>query len=255
MILSARDLTIGYHDLVVGSQLDVSLKTGEALALLGPNGGGKTTLLKTLLGLLRPISGEVRLGDRPLASYTARERARRIAYVPQSHAATFAFTVETVVLMGRTAHGTLFSRPSAADRAVALRMLERFGIVHLADRPYTMISGGERQLTLLARALAQEPQFVVLDEPTASLDFGNQGRVMREIGALVASGHGVLFTTHDPNHAMRAANRAFLLRQGKCIAEGDVRAVLERTQLEELYGAKIVRIQDRGSDQTAFLPG
>ncbi|MCA1454640.1 ABC transporter ATP-binding protein [Bradyrhizobium sp. BRP22] len=255
MILSAHNLTIGYRDLVVGSHLDVSLKTGEALALLGPNGGGKTTLLKTLLGLLRPLSGEVRLGDRPLTSYTARDRARRIAYVPQSHAATFGFTVETVVLMGRTAHGTLFTRPSAADRAVARRMLERFGIVHLANRPYTMISGGERQLTLLARALAQEPQFVVLDEPTASLDFGNQGRVMREIGALVASGHGVLFTTHDPNHAMRAANRAFLLRRGGCVAEGDVRAVLERAQLEELYGAKIVSIQDRGSDQTAFLPG
>ena len=90
-------------------------------------------------------------------------------------------------------------------------MLDRFGIAHLADRPYTMISGGERQLALLARALAQEPQFVVLDEPTASLDFGNQGRVMREIRALGASGHGVLFTTHDPNHAMRAADRACLL--------------------------------------------
>ena len=122
---------------------------------------------------------------------------------------TFAFTVETVVLMGRTAHGSLFSRPSAADRAVAARALERFGIAHLAERPYTMISGGERQLVLLARALAQEPQFVVLDEPTASLDFGNQGKVMREIRALAAAGHGVLFTTHDPNHALRAADRAY----------------------------------------------
>ena len=158
-------------------RLDVALATGEVLALLGPNGGGKTTLLKTLLGLLAPKAGEVRLGGRSLASYASRERARLIAYVPQSHAATFAFTVETVVLMGRTAHGTLFSRPTAADRAVVARMLERFGIAHLAERPYTMISGGERQLALLARALAQEPQFVVLDEPTASLDFGNQGRV------------------------------------------------------------------------------
>ena len=148
-------------------------------------------------------AGEVRLGDRSLAGYSS-PACRLIAYVPQSHAATFAFTVETVVLMGRTAHGNLFSRPTAADRAVVARMLERFGIAHLADRPYTMISGGERQLALLARALAQEPQFVVLDEPTASLDFGNQGRVMREIRALGASGHGVLFTTHDPNHAMRA---------------------------------------------------
>ena len=255
MILSGHDLTIGYRDRVVGSHLDVSLKTGEVLALLGPNGGGKTTLLKTLLGLLPPKSGEVRIADRPLASYTTRERARQIAYVPQSHAATFAFTVETVVLMGRTAHGTLFSRPSSTDRAIASRMLERFGIAHLADRPYTMISGGERQLTLLARALAQEPQFVVLDEPTASLDFGNQGRVMREIRSLGASGHGVLFTTHDPNHAMRAAHRAFLLRQGARIAEGEVHVVLERAQLEALYGAKVARIQDRDSGESAFLPG
>ena len=255
MILSGHNLTIGYRDRVVGNHLDISLKAGEVLALLGPNGGGKTTLLKTLLGLLPPKGGEVRLGDRPLASYTLRERARRIAYVPQSHGATFGFMVETFVLMGRTAHGTLFSRPSTADRAIAARMLERFGIAHLADRPYTKISGGERQLALLARALAQEPKFVVLDEPTASLDFGNQGRVMREIRALGASGHGVLFTTHDPNHAMRAADRAFLLRQGVHMADGEVRTVLNRPQLEALYGAKLAVFQDRESGEDAFLPG
>ncbi|MBV8918727.1 MAG: ABC transporter ATP-binding protein [Bradyrhizobium sp.] len=252
MILSGHDLTIGYRDRVVGSHLDVALKTGEVLALLGPNGGGKTTLLKTLLGLLLPISGEVTLGDRPLAAYTARERAQRIAYVPQSHAATFAFTVETVVLVGRTAHGSLFSGPSTADRAIAGRMLERLGIAHLDDRPYTKISGGERQLTVLARALAQEPQFIVLDEPTASL--GNQGRVIREIRALGAAGHGVLFTTHDPNYALRAADRAFLLRSGACLAEGEVHAVLDRGQLEALYGATIAHIHDPDTGEGAFLP-
>ena len=214
------------------------------LALLGPNGGGKTTLLKTLLGLLAPQAGEVRLGERPLASYSSRERARLIAYVPQSHVATFAFTVEAVVLMGRTAHGNLFSRPTAADRAVAARVLERFGIAHLRERPYTMISGGERQLVLLARALAQEPQFIVLDEPTASLDFGNQGKVMREIRALAAAGHGVLFTTHDPNHALRAADRAYLLRDGTGIAEGATATVLNRAQLEALYGAPVETVTD-----------
>ena len=255
MILSGHNLSIGYRDRVVGSHLDISLRPGEVLALLGPNGGGKTTLLKTLLGLLPPKGGEVQLGGRPLTSYTARERARHIAYVPQSHAATFAFDVETIVLMGRTAHGTLFSRPSAADRVIAIRMLERFGIAHLAGRPYTNISGGERQLTLLARALAQQPQFVVLDEPTASLDFGNQGRVMQEIRALGASGHGVLFTTHDPNHAMRAADRAFLLRQGVRLADGEVRTVLNREQLEALYSAKLAVFQDRDSGESAFLPG
>jgi len=254
MMLEGRHLTIGYRDRVVGSGLDVGLRTGEVLALLGPNGGGKTTLLKTLLGLLAPKAGEVRLGDRSLGNYSSRERARLIAYVPQSHAATFAFTVETVVLMGRSAHGNLFSRPTAADRAVVARMLERFGIAHLADRPYTMISGGERQLALLARALAQEPQFVVLDEPTASLDFGNQGRVIREIRTLAASGHGVLFTTHDPNHALAAADRAYLLREGAQVGEGPVADVLTLEKLSALYGANIRRLTDPVSGERAFLP-
>jgi iron complex transport system ATP-binding protein len=255
MILSGNDLTIGYSDRVVGRGLDVRLATGEVLALLGPNGGGKTTLLKTLLGLLTPKAGTVRLDDAPLDALSVRERAKRIAYVPQTHVATFAFTVESVVLMGRTAHGDLLSRPTARDRDIASAMLKRLGIEALAQRPYTMISGGERQLTLLARALAQEPQFIVLDEPTASLDFGNQGRVMQEIRALAASGHGVLFTTHDPNHALRAADRAYLLRDGQRIAEGAVHDVLTRARLEELYGAPVDTITDPASGRTAFLPG
>jgi iron complex transport system ATP-binding protein len=157
--------------------------------------------------------------------------------------------------MGRTAHGNLFSRPTAADRAIAARTLERFGIAHLSERSYTMISGGERQLVLLARALAQEPQFIVLDEPTASLDFGNQGKVMREIRALSAAGHGVLFTTHDPNHALRAADRAYLLRGGERIAEGKVAEVLTKVQLEELYRAPVDTLTDTTSGTSAFLPG
>ncbi|MGC1668495.1 MAG: ABC transporter ATP-binding protein [Pseudolabrys sp.] len=253
--IEGRDLTIGYPDRTVGRGLDVALSTGEVLALLGPNGGGKTTLLKTLLGLLKPKAGEVRLGDKPLDNYSIRERARVVAYVPQVHISTFAFTVETVVLMGRTAHGSLFTRPSGQDRAVAHAALERFGIAALASRPYTMISGGERQLVLLARALAQEPQFIVLDEPTASLDFGNQGKVMREIRALAKSGHGVLFTTHDPNHALRAADRAYLLREGTRIADGPVATVLNREQLEALYRATVERLTDRASGAVAFLPG
>jgi iron complex transport system ATP-binding protein len=127
--------------------------------------------------------------------------------------------------------------------------------MHLRERPYTMISGGERQLALLARALAQEPQFIVLDEPTASLDFGNQGRVMREIRALGASGHGVLFTTHDPNHAMRAADRAYLLRQGARLGEGAVEEILGRAQLEALYGTPVQLITDADGQRSAFIPG
>ena len=255
MTLEGRNLTIGYSDHTVGRGLDVAFKTGEVLALLGPNGGGKTTLLKTLLGLIKAKAGEVWLDGKPLDGYSIRERARVVAYVPQVHIGTFAFTVETVVLMGRTAHGNLFSRPSAHDRDVTQAVLERFGIARLSDRPYTMISGGERQLVLLARALAQEPQFIVLDEPTASLDFGNQGKVMNEIKALAQSGHGVLFTTHDPNHALRAADRAYLLRDGTRITEGPVASVLNQTQLQELYRAPVERLVDPETGAVAFLPG
>ena len=255
MTLAGSGLAIGYRDREVGRGLDVKLKQGEVLALLGPNGSGKTTLLKTLLGILTPLAGEPTIDGTPIGRLSAGERARRIAYVPQSHTPSFAFTVETIVLMGRTAHGNLFSAPSAADRAVAARALERFGIAALSTRPYTMISGGERQLVLLARALAQEPRFIVLDEPTASLDFGNQGKVLREMRALAASGHGVLFTTHDPNHALRAADRAFLMRSGARLAEGKVREVLTRGRLEELYGTPVEALSDEATGTTAFMPG
>jgi iron complex transport system ATP-binding protein len=253
MTIEGRDLSIGYPERLVGSGLNVRLVQGEVLALLGPNGGGKTTLLKTLLGLIPARAGDVHVMDKPLAALPTTERARLIGYVPQVHHGTFAFTVETVVLMGRTAHGSLLAAPTARDREVSHAALERFGIASLSQRPYTEISGGERQLALLARALAQEPGFIVLDEPTASLDFGNQGKVMREIRALAQGGLGVLFTTHDPNHAMRAATRAYLLRDGACLAEGPVADVLTRETLEELYRAPVQVMREDG--QVAFLPG
>ncbi len=252
MILEARDLTVGYRERVVGRGLDAALAEGEVLALLGPNGGGKTTLLKTLLGLIPPLEGWIRLVDRPLIQFSVRERARLIAYVPQVHAGAFAFTVEDVVLMGRSAHGDLLSRPSSRDRQVAAQAIERLDIAHLAHRPYTMISGGERQLALIARALAQEPRIVVLDEPTASLDFGNQGKVMREIRALAEAGLGVIFSTHDPNHALRFADRAMLIRDGGCMASGPAAEVLTRETLQDLYGTRVMTVAD--ADSRAFLP-
>jgi iron complex transport system ATP-binding protein len=222
MTLAGRDLTIGYSDHVVGRDLNVALATGEVLALLGPNGGGKTTLLKTLLGILTPQAGEVMIGGRSLARISVGERARLIAYVPQAHVPTFAFTVETVVLMGRTAHGNLFSRPSAHDRMVAARVLEQFGIAQLAPRPYTMISGGERQLVLLARALAQEPQFVVLDEPTANLDPAN-AELIGEAVERLGRDRTVLLIAHRPE-LVHHADRAVRLERGRVIEAAHVEA-------------------------------
>jgi iron complex transport system ATP-binding protein len=252
-MLDVRNLAYGFASRRVGSDVTFSLSRGETLAVLGGNGAGKTTLFRTLLGLLAPQSGEIRIDGDSLASLAPDTRARRLAYVPQHHEPAFGFTVEEAVLMGRAARLSTFSRPGEQDRQVTNDALARLGIAGLASRPVTELSGGERQLVLIARALAQEAHVLVFDEPTASLDFGNHGKVMREIRALAASGHGVLFTTHDPNHAMRAADRACLLRQGAVIGEGAARHVLTLDNLSALYGAKIQRLTDAGGDQ-AFLP-
>ena len=254
MSLSADGLAYGYRERLIGRDIVLSLARGEVLALLGPNGSGKTTLLKTLLGLLPARGGSLTLDGSPLATLSPPERARALGYVPQAHAGTFAFTVLSVVLMGRSAHAGLFAAPSSRDHAVAHAMLERLGIDRLAQRPYTLISGGERQLVLIARALAQEPAYVVLDEPTASLDFGNQGRVMSEIRRLAAEGLGVLFTTHDPNQALRHADRVMMIRDGQALASGPAGELLTPERLERLYGVPIETVTD-GGGRVAFLPG
>jgi iron complex transport system ATP-binding protein len=254
MTLAADTLSFGYAGRTIGREVTLDLKTGEALALLGPNGGGKTTLLKTLLGLLKPHAGAVTLNGKPLGEHSIAQRARLIAYVPQSHAGTFAFSVFDVVLMGRTAHAGLFASPSTRDRSIAAAMLAQLGISHLSGQPYTMISGGERQLVLVARALAQEPRFVVLDEPTASLDFGNQGKVMRQITELAGQGLGVLFTTHDPNQALRYADRVALLGDGKVLALGATQDVLHHAALAMLYGSGVETLT-AVDGRVAFLPG
>ena len=252
LILECRDLAIGYPGRRVGEGLTLGLAAGRSLALLGPNGGGKTTLLKTLLGLIPPLAGHVLLDGAPLASMPVRERARRVAYVPQVHLGAFGFTVAEVVLMGRTARHGPFSRPSSHDEEVAAATIARLGIAHLAGRPYTTVSGGERQLALIARALAQEPRIVVLDEPTASLDFGNQGLVLSEMRALSGAGLAVLFTTHDPNQALRYADDVATLRGGRLTGYGKSREVVTRTRLEQLYGSDVDEIRtDRAA---AFLP-
>lgn len=252
-ILEGRGLAIGYPGRRVGESLDIALAPGRATALLGPNGGGKTTLLKTLLGLIPPLAGEVRLDGMPLAGVPIRARARRIGYVPQAQVATFGFSVFEMVLMGRTAHAGPLSRPSAADEAASRAAILRLGIDHLSRRPCTEISGGERQLALIARALAGEPAIVVLDEPTANLDFGNQGRVLAEIGRLAAAGLAVLFTTHDPNQALRHADEVAALRDGRMIARGAAHEILTRAGLEALYGSPALEI-GAGANR-AFLPG
>jgi len=252
-MLEVDALAYGFPGRTIGSGLGFALGDGEVLCVLGPNGSGKTTLFRTLLGLLAPHGGAIRLDGASLAELPRSEVARRVGYVPQAHAGYFAYTVREMVLMGRTAHLTAFAVPGARDREIASSTLESLGIAHLAERPFTAISGGERQLALIARALAQEPRLLVMDEPTASLDFGNQVRVLERIRALAARGIAVLFSTHDPDHAFLCAGRALLLAEGRMLALGTPREVIRAETLERMYRVN-VRVLAAGGGLHACLP-
>lgn len=243
--LEARGLSFGYDGSPVGEGVDLDLAGGEIVCLLGPNGGGKTTLFRTLLGVLPPIAGEVRVAGQTLARWSRRERARLLGWVPQAHAGLFAFTVEDVVLMGRTARRGRFAAPSPRDHDIARSALERLGIGKLAGRVYTQVSGGERQLTLIARALAQEAGVLILDEPTASLDFGNQLRVLAEVRRLRDDGIGILMSTHQPEHALEAADRIALLEAGRIVAQGPPRETATPERLARLYAADLAAVVAR----------
>jgi iron complex transport system ATP-binding protein len=238
-MLEAQKLAFGFPGRTVGRDVSFSLAAGEVLCVLGPNGGGKTTLFRTLLGLLPPHGGEIVLENRKLDSLSRVEIARTIGYVPQGHAGYFAYTVLELVLMGRTAHLGSFATPGERDRRIAARALETLGIAHLAGRPVTQVSGGERQLALVARALAQEPRLLVMDEPTASLDFGNQVRVLQAVCALADSGISILFASHDPDHAFLAAHRALLFAEGRVVALGPPAEVIRADTLERIYQVKV----------------
>jgi len=254
MTLEARDLSIGYGREVVGSGLTLSVAPGRVMCLLGPNGCGKTTLFRTLLGLLPSLGGEVLLGDVPLTRLRRAEIARRIAYVPQAHAPPFPFETLEVVMMGRTARLRPFAQPGAADRDAAQAALDRLGIGDLAARDYSRLSGGQRQLVLIARALAQAAPLIVMDEPTASLDFGNQAQVLAQIAGLAGeAGQGVILSTHDPDQAFALGADVVLMSAGRIIGSGAAETVLSGAALSRVYGLPVA-VEMTESGRRVCLP-
>jgi len=252
-VLAARRLGFGYAAKPVGRDVDIELRAGEIVCLLGPNGSGKTTLFKTILGLLPAQAGEVLVDGVAMGRLTRSAIARRLAYVPQAHAAHFPFRVVDMVMMGRTAHLGLFAAPSPEDRRRALIAMATLGIGKLADTEYTRISGGQRQLALIARALAQDAPAIVMDEPTASLDFGNQVTVLAEVKRLAARGLAVLLSTHDPDHAFSISDRVALLDAGQLIAQGAPHEVLTPARLRDVYGVTVA-VERLSQGQTVCAP-
>lgn len=249
MRLEIRNAHCGYRGKSVIRGLSLTLEPGEILCLLGPNGSGKTTLFRAVLGLLKLERGQIIVGGRDTRDMPRGSLARMMGYVPQTHSPPFPFRVLDVVLMGRTARLGVFSAPSNGDIAVSLQVLESLNISNLAERAYTELSGGERQLVLMARALAQEPRILVMDEPTSSLDLTNQVMVLSHIRKLAMSGLSIMMTTHFPDHAFLCATRVALMHKGELVDTGRPAEVITESNLRSVYGvhARIVTVRFDGS--------
>ncbi len=241
MLLSAQNLRFAYPhhpEKTILHDVSLTLDAGETLFVLGRNGGGKTTLLRCLAGLLRPQSGRVLLAGQPLSAFGTGERARLIGLIPQMHSPGFAYSVGEMVLMGRAPHWGWLGTPSARDQAIAEDALEEVGIADLRRRPYTDLSGGEQQLVRIARGLAQQCQILLMDEPTAHLDLSNQHRVLEVIHQLRAKGLAFIIASHAPNDALTYADRVLLLTGGWVTACGTPADTLTEALLSAAYGIR-----------------
>lgn len=256
MILELRNATVGYGRLPILQDVSISVESGEVVCLLGPNGVGKTTMFKSMMRFLPLLRGQLLLDGAPCKNMSQKEFAGNVGYVPQSHESSFAYSVMDVVVMGRTAHLKGFQQPTRDDYAIAAKMLDRLGIGYLANSIYTNISGGERQMVLIARALTQQPKLLLMDEPTANLDYGNQIKVLGTIRNLAADGLGVLMTSHNPDHAFICCTRAVLITRDKKLIKGSVDDVVTETNLADAYQVrvKIVSTVDNGVTIKSCVP-
>lgn len=254
MRLEVRGLRFGYAaGRMVLDGVELDYESPQVMCILGHNGVGKSTLLQCIVGIERPAGGSVLVDGRPVGDYSYAELARRFAYIPQTHNPSFSYPVIDVVTMGRTAHMGYLATPSREDVDIAHEQLSYLGIDHLADRPYTEVSGGERQLVMIASALAQEPKALLLDEPTAHLDFGNQFRFVQLVERLHRRGIGVLMTTHAPDQALLLGCTCAILANGRIEACGPACEVVTEEALGAIYGIDVHLAQVER--RTVCIPG
>ena len=252
--LEARELSFGYEDQSVLTEVSFAIGAGELVALIGPNGSGKTTLLKLLLGLLPPKAGRVILHDRPLFTYLVKERATQIAYVSQQPALTFPLTALELVSLGRYPHVSRFNY-SRTDVAAVEAALQETDSAHLKHRRFNSLSGGEKQKILIARALAQTTRVLLLDEPTLHLDLYYQLQILAALKNLCARQRITVITVlHDVNLVSAFADKALLLNAGKLCAFGPVQEVITEGRIKDLLGVNVKTMTDAETGIDYFVP-
>ena len=239
MKLDIREATFAYNNGNIFEGISFSVMDDDVFCILGPNGCGKTTLLKCLSGMLKLRQGEILLDGKSTVYMKRDEMATMLGYIPQEHSSTFPFTVLQIVLMGRAPYLNAFSSPSKKDVFMAEEAIERIDISYLKDKRYTEISGGEKQLVLMARVLAQQPKTLLLDEPTSHLDFRNQTLILRMIKRLSEEGLSIIMTSHFPNHAFSFSSRVAVMNNNTFIAVGDPEEVITEENLRATYGMDV----------------
>ena len=239
MNLCVQNLSFSYGERSVLKDVSFSLEQGEFLCVLGQNGAGKSTLFRCILGRMHAYGGRVLSGGDDLRALPRREAARRLAYIPQIHTPTFPYSVLDTVLMGTARQLSPFAQPGKVQIGHAMQALCRVGAEHLARRDFNQLSGGEQQLVLVARAIAQQADILVMDEPTSALDYGNQLRTLQLVRELAGEGYGVLLSTHNPQHALSYATRILALADGRVAAEGRPEDVLTPQLIKRLYGVGV----------------
>ena len=239
MSIEVRNLNFSYGDRQVLHDISFTANSGEFLSILGPNGVGKSTLFRCVLGLLSGYTGTVTVDGTDVRSFSVREMAKHIAYIPQSSHPIFNYSVSDIVLMGRTSGLSTFRSPKKQDVEICQWAMEKVGISHLALRCFHRLSGGEQQLVLIARALVQKAPVLMLDEPTANLDFGNQLRVLEQARSLAREGYTVIQTTHHPEQSYLFSDRILTIQNGRVLKEGTPEEVLTEETIRALYGVEV----------------
>nr|WP_154324988.1 ABC transporter ATP-binding protein [Pantoea sp. 201603H] len=236
MNLQFTHVSLGYPGHSVLHDASFTLDSGTLTCLVGANGCGKTTLMRSILGVLPVENGEILLNGIPIDRLSPATRAKNIAWVPQAHDGAFAFRVSEMVMMGLTPYLSAFTTPGHREQALAYQKLDDMGIRHLAERRWTALSGGEKQLVLITRALVQQPQLLLMDEPASSLDFGHQIRLLDTVRTLRSQGITILMSTHHPLHARAVADSILCIQPNGAINQGSAVALLANDALAVLYG-------------------